>query len=217
MSRRGWSSVMEVAVLSGGLAIAGCPSETPMADAGCPGPSDAGCPGASDAGCPGPSDAGCPGPSDAGCPGPSDAGCPGPSDAGCPGASALPADPAMWAAWLATESYLSWNCDATMQAPLADSPHGQNIICINDTLDGARDGAGPYPVGSAAVKITFDAAGNRVGRYIDTRQEAAAGAASWYFYVEGGPQGRGDSMATAGCAGCHASGGRDYVRRLPAP
>jgi hypothetical protein len=236
MKRPAWMNVLDVAVVSGALLVSGCGESDEdtdnqgadaggpgaadagcpgAADAGCPGASDAGCPGASDAGCPGASDAGCPGASDAGCPGASDAGCPGAADAGCPGAAAIPADPAEWSAWLSAEHYKKWRCDETAQAPLPDSPHGSNVICVNDVLDDARSGSGAYPVGAAAVKVTFNGDGSVNNRYLDVRTSDAAGAAGWYFLVAGGPSGAGDSAATTFCASCHAAGGRDYVRRVP--
>ena len=42
--------------------------------------------------------------------------------------------------WLATSAYRTWLCDPSPQAPLPDSPHGRNIICINPTLAAARAG-----------------------------------------------------------------------------
>ncbi|MFN7700042.1 MAG: hypothetical protein ACK5U8_19245 [Deltaproteobacteria bacterium] len=221
--KRSFSSVLEAALLSSALTAAGCGGNSsvdaggqidaepgcpgcPAADAGCPGP---GCPG-SDAGCPGP---GCPGP---GCPG-VDAGCPGP---GCPGvdgggsAAMVPPDPSMYDAFLRGDGFRTWMCDPAPQPPLPDSPHGRNVICVNPTLAAAIGGTGDWPVGSAAIKVTYDMAGAETGRYLDVRRTAETGAAGWYFLRSGGPGGSGTDMTTAGCVGCH-SVGRDYVRRTP--
>jgi hypothetical protein len=220
-----WSSIFEAALVGGGVAVAtaGCGADAlpPIADAGCPGTADAGCPAAADAGCPAVSDAGCPAVSDAGCPAVSDAGCPAVSDAGCPavGDPRVPDDPADFVAWLDARGYAGagWHCDDGPQPPLADSPHGDNTICVNDLLWDARRASGEYPRGAAAVKVTFDDEGRMVNRYLDVRRATGGGAASWYFYVAGGPGGSGDSDATSFCAACHAAGGRDYVRRVPDP
>lgn len=208
-----WTSVFEAALVSGGLAVAavGCGGDPAPTDAGCPG-----CPGPTDAGCPAPGDAGCPGPSDAGCPAPGDAGCPGPTDGG--GSSMLPSDPAEFGAFLDAEGFrgAGWVCDSEPQPAASDSPHGSHVICVNDVLAGAPSGSGAYPVGSAAVKETYNMDGTVRGRYIDARLRETAGAAGWYFYAPGGsPAGYGDDASTAGCVGCHSAGGRDFVRRIP--
>jgi len=133
----------------------------------------------------------------------------------------LPAEPSGYAAWLASNAYQTWRCDATPQAPLPDSPHGRNRICVNRTLDGARGGAGAWPVGAAAVKIIYDTMGRETARFLDVRRSNAAGAAGWYFMrrtAEGmvGPAGAGsDATVMTACATCHSSAGRDYVRRVP--
>jgi hypothetical protein len=133
----------------------------------------------------------------------------------------LPSDPAMYAAWLGTESYRAWRCDTARQSPLPDSPHGMNIICVNSVLDGARGGSGNWPVGSAAVKLTFDGNGNPGPRFLDVRRNDMAGAAGWYFLrrntngqVAVGGMGSESAVAMA-CVGCHSTTGRDFVRRVP--
>lgn len=190
--KKSFTAILEAALLSATIAVAGCGGTNTSADAG----ADAG---------------------DA------DAGCPGP---GCPGADAgpttpLPSDPSMYAAWLGTESYRAWRCDPMRQSPLPDSPHGMNIICVNSVLDGARSGSGDWPVGSAAVKLTFDANGNPGPRFLDVRRSAASGAAGWYF-MRRNPDGAtpvagmGSEMIPAmACVQCHSSAGRDFVRRVP--
>jgi len=125
----------------------------------------------------------------------------------------LPATTAEYPAWLATNAYLTWLCDSTRQAPVSPSPHGQNIICINPALAGARGGSGQWPVGSAAVKITYNAAGVENGRYLDVRTSDAAGAAGWNFTW---PSGNAAGSAAAGCTGCHSGSPRDFVWRVPA-
>lgn len=129
-------------------------------------------------------------------------------------AAMVPSDPAMYEAFLAGDGYRTWRCDAAPQDPLPDSPHGRNVICVNPTLAGAIGGSGPWPVGSAAIKVTYDMAGAETARFLDVRRSADEGAAGWYFLRAGGPGGSGTDMATAGCVGCH-SVGRDYVRRTP--
>jgi hypothetical protein len=225
-----WWAVFEIALVGTTAALGGCgdddakDSETGRADAsgpadaGCPAVADAGCPAAADAGCPAAADAGCPAAADAGCPAAADAGCPAAADAGCPAAAGatLPSDPNAWSAFLSSERYKEWRCDPTPQPKISDSPHGDNIICVNDILWQARSGTGEWPVGSAAVKLTFDSTGVRVGQYIDARLRADDGAAGWYFYVERGPKGYGNESATTFCASCHDNdGARDYVRRIP--
>lgn len=154
------------------------------------------------------------GATDTGCTG---AGCPGPTDGG----ASLPSDPSGYAAWLTSDAYRSWRCDPSPQAPLPDSPHGRNVICVNPTLDGARGATGAWPVGSAAVKVIYDAMGRETARFLDVRRNAEAGVAGWYFLrlpMGGmpGPTGMGSEMNIAmACGTCHAAGGRDYVRRVP--
>ncbi len=230
MASQTWTKIFEVALVSTSLLTlstscgdegdegeqeantdAGCPA----ADAGCPA-AEPGCPSA-DAGCPA-ADPGCPATegcsADAGCPA-ADAGCPA-ADPGCPAAVKLPQDPEDWKAWLDAKSYESWHCDPTPQNAISDSPHGKNVICVNDVLWAARCDKGPWPLGSASVKLTFDAQGAVKGRYIDARLREKAAADGWYFYNAGGPQGYGTDSATKFCADCHDNdGARDYLRRLP--
>jgi hypothetical protein len=121
----------------------------------------------------------------------------------------------MWTAWLDAKRYQAWHCDRTAQAPLPDSPHGQNIICVNDALWAARAGTGPFPVGAAAVKLVVNPQGAITRRYIDVRKLAGSGPEGWYFHVDGsGPSGLGSAPAVQFCADCHAKS-RDYVRRIP--
>lgn len=136
-------------------------------------------------------------------------------------AAELPADRAEYGAWLATSAYRTWLCDAAPQDPLPDSPHGRNVICINPTLAAARGGTGMWPVGSAAVKITFDAAGREGARLLDVRVSDAAAAAGWHFLMRA-PTGEtpvvglgSNPMVASACVGCHSSAARDYVRRVP--
>jgi hypothetical protein len=193
--RTTYAAVFEAALVSGMIAVTGCGPQSggPLPDSGRAG--------------------------DAGCPGPADAGCPGPADAGP--ATPLPSDPAMYAAWLGTNSYRTWRCDARPQPPLADSPHGNNVICVNPTLEMARSGTGQWPVGSAVVKVAYDAAGAEVARFLDVRRSDAPGAAGWYFLRRtaagaAGPAGLGsDPTVAMACVGCHAIATRDFVRRTP--
>jgi hypothetical protein len=201
--KKSFTAILEAALLTTTIVVAGCGGTTSTdaavnADAGCPG-----CP-ATDGG------PGCPG-----CPA-ADAGCPGcPAVDGGGVAAALPATTAEYPAWLATNAYQTWLCDSTRQAPVSPSPHGQNIICINPTLAAARGGSGPWPVGSAAVKITYNAAGAEAARFLDVRKSDAAGAAGWNFTWPAG-NASGSDMAANGCTGCHSGAPRDFVYRIPA-
>lgn len=136
-------------------------------------------------------------------------------------AQPLPSDPAMYAAWLGTDSYRSWRCDPSPQAALPDSPHGRHIICVNSVLDAARGATGDWPVGSAAVKITLDGAGNPGARLLDVRRNSTTGAGGWYFMMRAPDgttpvAGMGSEMNVAmACVQCHTNGGRDFVRRVP--
>lgn len=67
-------------------------------------------------------------------------------------------------AWIATGAYRSWHCEMPQHPARSPSPHGINRICTNDALS-AHTGAGEYPVGSAAVKELYDAAGTNVIGY----------------------------------------------------
>jgi cytochrome c553 len=87
---------------------------------------------------------------------------------------------------------------------------------VNHVLWAARSGSGDYPVGSAAIKVTYDAAGAKKGHYIDTRLQSTSGSDGWFFYVLGGPSGYGAESQVSFCADCHDNAGaRDYVRRVP--
>ncbi|TAK30149.1 MAG: hypothetical protein EPO40_08520 [Myxococcaceae bacterium] len=85
----------------------------------------------------------------------------------------------------------------------------------------ARGGSGMWPVGSAAVKITFDAAGREGARLLDVRVSDAPAAAGWHFLMRA-PTGAtpvaglgSTPMVASACVGCHSSAARDYVRRVP--
>lgn len=129
-------------------------------------------------------------------------------------------------AWLAAGHYRSWRCEAMPHAQRLSSPHGSNRICANATLAGAA--AAPWPVGSAAVKELYNAAGTRVGYAVYVKARAGTDGANWYWFEEVAPgtvlmtpdpveadgtvaDGFGDrGNPRAVCVGCHASG-MDYA------
>jgi hypothetical protein len=67
--------------------------------------------------------------------------------------------------WLTAGSYKQWHCEQAVHAPRSPSPHvNMNKICSNTLLSGAPAGV-EYPVGAAAVKELYDAAGTTINGY----------------------------------------------------
>lgn len=128
-------------------------------------------------------------------------------------------------AWLASGAYRMWHCEPTPHAARSPSPHGINRICSNAALS-AHAGSGEYPVGSAAVKELYDAAGTAVVGYaVYTHVSAGTMGNNWYWYervplTSGAPHdangtvadGIGDTGPAASiCVGCHAATGVDAM------
>jgi hypothetical protein len=128
-------------------------------------------------------------------------------------------------AWLTAGYYRSWHCEAMPHAARSPSPHGINRICSNDALS-AFTGTGEYPVGSAAVKELYDAAGTSIIGYAVYRHVSAGTiGANWYWY-ERVPQTSmvphdangvvADALGNVGtansiCVGCHSATGVDAM------
>jgi len=113
--------------------------------------------------------------------------------------------------WLAAGHYLSWTCEAERHPARPGSGHGANRICSNTALVLAADGAGPFPVGAAAVKEIYSDAGAIRQYAVYRKVEEGTGGASWYWY-----EGLGDDIVANGeddgtCTGCHARAPRDFV------
>lgn len=128
-------------------------------------------------------------------------------------------------AWIATGAYRSWHCEMPQHPARSPSPHGINRICTNDALS-AHTGAGEYPVGSAAVKELYDAAGtNVIGYAVYSHVSAGTTGANWYWYervpadsaaphdangvVADGLGSSGPAMTI--CVGCHSAAGIDAM------
>lgn len=118
--------------------------------------------------------------------------------------------------WLATGAYRAWRCEAERHAARPGSAHSANRICTNERLS-ASEGAGEFPVGSAAVKELFNNAGALTGYAVSVRVREGGGGAGWYWYERLAP-GRvvADSTGERGgartiCVSCHDGAPRDQV------
>ena len=139
------------------------------------------------------------------------------NDKGTPGTAQTPAmGAAAVEAWIAQKHYLSWRCESAPHDQRSPSPHGRNRICSNDLLSG--HGAGPYPVGAAAVKELYNGSSNTIGGYaVYLHTKAGNSGADWYWYekLPGSgvvADGLGDSGgAKSICVGCHSGAGSDAM------
>jgi hypothetical protein len=118
--------------------------------------------------------------------------------------------------WLAMGAYRAWRCEPERHAARPGSAHSANRICTNETLS-ASEGAGEFPVGSAAVKELFNSAGTLTGYAVSVRVREGGGGAGWYWYERLAP-GRvvADSTGDRGgartiCVSCHDGAPRDQV------
>ena len=112
--------------------------------------------------------------------------------------------------WIDAGYYQAWNCEPEAHAARSPSPHGRNRICSNDLLSAAA-GAGPYPVGSAAVKEIFDSSGSVSLYAVYRKVEDGDGGDTWYWF-----EGTRDDVVANGpgdttCTGCHSHAPRDFV------
>lgn len=126
-------------------------------------------------------------------------------------------------AWLAGGAYRSWHCEPSVHEARSPSPHGFNRICSNDLI--ASTTSGDWPVGAAAVKELYAAAGDTtpVGYAVYLNTGTGSGGDDWYWY-ERVPLDSpfphdaygvvADGLGNAGapmtiCVGCHAGAGSD--------
>jgi hypothetical protein len=133
-------------------------------------------------------------------------------------------------AWLAKGYYKSWHCESAQHAARGPSVHGINRICNNAKITAQPAGPGEYPVGAAAVKELYDAAGTSIiGYAVEVHVSAGKTTANWYWYERdpsaGAPakngsagliaDGIGPNEGVAGtateqlCTGCHGAAGKD--------
>ena len=129
-------------------------------------------------------------------------------------------------AWLTAGSYKSWHCEAAPHAPRSPSPHvNMNKICANDLLS-AGPATGEYPVGAAAVKELYDAAGTTINGYAVYLHNKAGTTSNTFYWYERVPadskaphdattnvvaDGFGGGMAAPEtiCVSCHKAAGSD--------
>lgn len=117
--------------------------------------------------------------------------------------------------WLQAGHYLNWACEAEPHDARPPGAHGRTRICSNDALSGAA-GAGPYPIGAAAVKELRRGDDDHIEGYAVYRKVGASdGGDGWYWYELIGTSvvadGRGSSGRVDLCVGCHANADRDFV------
>lgn len=148
-----------------------------------------------------------------------------------PGAQTPPQHGADVEAWLATGAYKSWHCESAPHAGRPPTVHDTTRICSNDAAS-TFSGTGERPIGTAAVKELYDAAGaNIVGYAVYLKTNAAsAGGANWYWYervplTSAAPHDSkgivadgygGDGTAHSICVGCHSAAGSDALH-TPTP
>lgn len=129
-------------------------------------------------------------------------------------------------AWIARGYYLGWQCEATVHAGRAPTPHGFNRICSNNAISESATGSAPWPKGAAAVKELHAtiAGGTPIGYAVYVKQApSSAEGANWYWYERlPAPDGvvadgRGDAgPARTICVDCHAGAGSDPAH-TPSP
>jgi len=112
--------------------------------------------------------------------------------------------------WLEAGHYLAWRCEDAAHPARPGSGHGPNRICSNTALSEFA-GAGPYPVGAAAVKEVFNAEGQIRLYAVYRKMDAGTDGDSWYWY-----EGKGDNVIANGegdgtCTGCHGRAPQDFV------
>ncbi len=115
--------------------------------------------------------------------------------------------------WLAEGHYKSWKCEPDRHPPRAGSGHSTNRICSNPILSAHPDGAGEFPVDSAAVKELYDGMGNINGYAVYRHVRAGGDGAAWYWYERIGASvvadGTGDTgSAKSICHSCHEGAGK---------
>jgi len=112
--------------------------------------------------------------------------------------------------WLEAGHYLAWRCEDAAHPARPGSGHGPNRICSNTALSEFA-GAGPYPIGAAAVKEVFNAEGQIRLYAVYRKMDAGTDGDSWYWY-----EGKGDNVIANGegdgtCTGCHGRAPQDFV------
>lgn len=130
------------------------------------------------------------------------------------GAEPVPAGGAALNAFLAAGKYKSWPRESKPHA--SAGPHPTEVIAyLNPALEASlRGGAAEHPVGAAAVKELYDAAGKLNGWAVSVKVAAGRAGAGWYWYEVFGTQPDARPVADGAgvplCFGCHTPG-RDYV------
>jgi hypothetical protein len=129
-------------------------------------------------------------------------------------------------AWLKVGSYKDWQCEDSVHASRAPSPHGFNRICSNDLIASKASADGDWAKGAAAVKELYASAtdSDPVGYavYAKTKSDSAGGD-NWYWYERvptdsAAPHDANgvvaDGMGNSGaakdiCVACHVAAGSD--------
>jgi hypothetical protein len=130
------------------------------------------------------------------------------------GAETVPATGDALNAFLAAGKYKDWPRESTRHA--SAGPHPSAVIAyLNPTLEASlRSGAAEHPVGAAAVKELYDAAGELNGWAVSVKVASGKAGAGWYWYEVFGtrPDARpvADGEGVPLCFGCHTPG-RDFV------
>jgi hypothetical protein len=84
-------------------------------------------------------------------------------------------------AWITAGHYKDWKSQTMVVDPISISPHGKQKIFTNDKL--SSHGDGEYPVGTAAVKELYDAAGaSIIGYAVYLHVSAGTEGKNWYWY-----------------------------------
>jgi hypothetical protein len=117
-------------------------------------------------------------------------------------------------AWLATGSYLTWQCEAAPHASRDPRHQVQSRVCNNRALASTPGDAAEVAVDAASVRELWNLAGTElVGLALNRHTRAGAGADTWFWYERAfdAPALLGWPIAgapPATCSGCHATAGR---------
>lgn len=122
--------------------------------------------------------------------------------------------------YLQSKRYQQWASKESQNHP-SRGPHtnyGKPVrVFLNDTLAASMEqGNAEHPVGSTAVKEMYEHDGTLAGWAVETKtQSASTDGTGWFWYEVTSTTDGSNPVAigngVAGCSGCHAAGGRDYV------
>jgi cytochrome c553 len=122
--------------------------------------------------------------------------------------------------YLQSMRYQQWEAKETQTHP-SRGPHtnyGKPVrVFLNDTLAASMEaGNAEHPIGATAVKEMYEHDGTLAGWAVETKTHGdSASGDGWFWYEVTSTTDGSNPVAigngVSGCAGCHTSGGRDFV------